>query len=397
MLKETSLSRPGSPARLLRPILWSVLLGALSAPWASASLWESSSWALTGDLAAELAYDSNIFGRADGDSDVSLTATPALHWKRKGSVTRLDIDLSADFRHFFEYDDQDAIDPSLRITYRYPETEETLTSHQIDFVAESRSSVNLNVGDRTSWETLRGVWFGTLRDTGKTQVLGRVGSEYVDYSDWGTKNLDFFAGLGLGWLRTELMQLYVNYDFEYEDVTSTRSGVLDSDRTSHGINFGVRGELSPKMEGSANFGVRNIRFSGGINRSGWDWFADADLTWRLHERQSFSITASRRNRFDPNGNPYNDTYFRLSMYQGITTSLSGNIGIGWSSFGYIDDEGNISEERRDDMFQVSASLNYRPSARFEADCRIEWYNKDSNSEIYTFNRTRLSLRASYHF
>lgn len=373
---------------------------AVAASSAFGALWESSTWAMTADVDAELGYDSNIFGRDGADGDAYIFATPTATFQRKASVTHLAIEASARARHFFDHTEQSSVDPRLEVAYRYPVADETLTAHVADLLIESRNTVNENVGARTTQTTVYARWSGTLRDTGKSQILGRLGVDYADYGDFNSDTINYVAGLGMGWLRTELMQLYINYDFSYSDVQSSNDFFLESDRIGHGLNFGVRGELSPKLSGSASLGVGQNTYSGGYSGSDWNWFADADLTWRVHQRQSFTLSANRRNRFDAAGNPYDNTFIDISMRQGVTNFVSARIFAGWSSFNYTGgaiDEVEEDDSRRDHRYQLGAGLDYTPSSRFSARARLDYYIRDSNNERYSFNRYRVSVGANYKF
>ncbi len=390
-------ARGGSIAagsRRSRPISLAAGLASLIAALpASAAIWESNDWALTGTLGAAIGYESNVFGIADAEGDTVFLGEPSLSFSRKGSATLLRFDVGLETRNYFDLSDENTVDPSFAIKFAYPQAEESLTSHEANVTWERRSYPDLSVGDRLRTTAFGADWFGVLRDTGKTQIVGNAGVATQDYSRFGSDTIGYTGGLGLAWSPRDLFQYSASYDFSLDEYSSRTSPTDDSKRTGHGANFAVRGEIMVNLVGSASVGVRNNKFTGAFASDGWDWFAAGDLSYTQTERRSFNLQASRTTSYDAIGQAYNNTNFTVSVRQNMAGGFSGRVSAGLGSYSYVEESAN----RGDDFVRFGAGLDYDLTGRFTAALNFEWYGKDSNVAFYDFNGYDIYARCSWRF
>ncbi|BET66665.1 hypothetical protein ASA1KI_15830 [Opitutales bacterium ASA1] len=360
---------------------------------ARASIWENHDWALIGDAEASVTYDSNIFAFDGGESDTIVGVTPALTLQRKGSATNLSLMADVNVRYFMDRSDQDSKDPSVLLSFGYPNTQEAMLRQSGRLGWNRINYPDYSIGDRVQRTEMHGNWQGVLRDNGKTRIIANLGGRDTDYTDLNSDVLDFNGGVGVAWSRHELLEYNLSLNYSHAEYSDVRGGIGDATRKGYGLNIGIRGEITPKITGDASIGVGENKYSGSLSGSDTNWSTRANITWSPSERRSLNLNANRGTYFDALGTAYNRTEADFTFRQGMAGGFSGSARLGFGEYDYSEAGGT----RKDTYVRVGAGLDYSLTGRFAAGLNFNWTDKGSDLARYEFAQHEIIARASYRF
>ena len=360
---------------------------------ASASLWESDDWALIGDLAGSVTYDSNVFGFRDGEGDTIFGVTPALTLQRKASASDIKIIAQATRRSFADLSDQNSTDPSILVNFQYPNTGEALVQHRARLGWSRQKDRDYSIGNRLERTELEGSWQGVLRDNGKTRIIANLGGRDTSYGDFRSDVASYDAGVGLAWARHELFEYTATLNYLRSEYSDFRGQAGDTTLNGYSLNIGARGEFTPKITGEASIGFGENKYSGGIGGSDMNWFTSANVAWQATERRQLSLDARRATYFDALDTAYNRLQAGLSFRQAMAGGFASVLRAGIGEYDYSDSGSN----RKDTFVRLGAGLEYSLTGRLAAGLDFNWTDKDSDREDFTFSQYEIIGRASWRF
>ncbi len=361
---------------------------------AHAALWESPNWALTSKVEASGGYDSNLYARASGDGSGFATLHPQLRFFRRSSLTRFEINADAHAVKFFEYENEDSIDPSISLLAVYPESEDTLSSQQLKLAYVQSSTANADVGRRLRQSEAELSWEGAVAATGKSAFEGRTRIRHMDYREEGYSTNELAAiGASYNFVAHERLNLGAGYDLELARSKPGSSASQETESTGHAFTLRGRGDFLPKVSGRFHVGVSTVNYSGGLDRSDSDLIAGAALVWAVHERLSLTSKINRGTYFSPSG--------EVIMRSTVGFVAEQDIAGGFSLLGEIEgsqaDYEHQSNSRRDNSVSLRGGVRYALTHRLAAGASCTWTTQDSDVSALNYDRTLVSGHLSCRF
>ncbi len=359
-----------------------------------AALWESPNWALTSQVDASGGYDSNLYARKGGDGSGFARLHPQLRFFRRSSLTRFEINAGAQAVKFFEYENEDSIDPSISLLTIYPDTEEALSNQEVEISYVQSSSANADVGRRLRQSDAGLSWDGRVAATGKSSLEARTRIRHTDYREDGF-NTNELAGAGASYnfVSHERLNFGVGYDLELARSRPDTSDSGETKSTGHAFTIRGRGDFLPKVSGRFHLGVSSVKYSGNMDISDSDLISGASLVWAVHERFSLTAKANRGTYFSPSG----EIIMRSTIGMLAEHEIIGGFSIQGEVEGSQADYEHQSNTRRDNSVFVRGGIKYALTDRFAAGASCTWTTQDSGISVFDYDRTLVSGHLSCRF
>jgi hypothetical protein len=369
--------------------------GMISAlPTSQAALWESPAWALTADASAGGGYDTNLYARQDGDGDSFVSFLPSLRLFRRSSLTKFEVVADVNAVKFFKYDDEDSVDPSIKLICIYPDSEETLSSQELRAGFVQTSYANSDVGRRVRQSDAELFWEGNVAATGKSSIQGRARLKHTDYHeiDYNT-NESFDVGATYNFVSNERLNLGLGYELGLSRSVPDTANSEKTNSVANEVTVRGRGEFLPKVSGRFHIGFASISYTGARESSDQDIVAGAVLDWKARERLEISSKLDRDTYFSPDGIVITRTSVALLAAQ----ELVGGFTVLGEVEGSQSDHERENLQRRDDQIHLKAGLKYAFNDRFSAMANCTWTTQESDLSLYNYDRALFSGLVSCRF
>jgi hypothetical protein len=359
--------------------LW---LGAGLTLQAAAALWVDPNWALIGDLRTMVAYDSNLTSRADGGDDYYGSLTPKLTLSRRGSSTRLDIDVAVERTWFRDFTEFNSTDPQANLVYEFPSAPGDEPTTHLDLHVGRDSSTNTDLGRRVRSDRARGQFDQRVWNTGRTALDLRLTGSATDFREDDLNTNEAFAiEARVGYAIAPQTRIGVGYGHEW-----TRSkgagGRGDTDGSEDRVIVRANGELMPKLRGSIETGVAFVDYEGVVNRDDTAWIAAVSLNWDASPTTVATIRASRYTDFSPEG----DTALRSELMMDLRHQGSGGL-ILRAGGGVRRLESTIgTTETQADAVILMVGIGYQLTERFSAELSDRWTQQWADRETFDYDR-----------
>lgn len=358
------------------------------------ALWESPAWALTSQVEAGGGYDSNLYARAGGDGSGFAKLHPQLRFFRRSSLTRFEINADVRAVTFFDYENEDSVDPSVSLLSIYPDTEDTLSTQHLQASYAQSSSANADVGRRLRQSDAEISWEGNVAATGKSVFEGRTRVRHTDYRE-DNYNTNEQAGIGgsYNFVPHERLHLGLGYDLALARSKPDTAAALETKSTGHSFTFRGRGDFLPKISGRFHLGISTVKYSGSLDRSDSDLIAGASLVWEAHERLSLTTKVNRGTYFSPSGEIIMRTTVGVLAEQVITGGFSLLAEVEGSQADYE----HQTSLRRDNTANLRGGVQYALTDRFSGGASCTWTTQDSDLSTFNYDRTLVSGHLSVRF
>ncbi|MBN1404846.1 MAG: outer membrane beta-barrel protein [Opitutales bacterium] len=345
--------------------------------------------------------ESNVLLReSNEDSDLSFDYTPGLELNiGKSGVTDLNGVVSYRY-HIIEFSDNHSLDS------RNDDFKTNLVYSNANFVAKGHLSyvelqTNQDVAELTSGGLL-------------TIEPGRVSRSIINASAYGEMSISpkTKIGTGISYVRQNYIEslgyndvakmvvpvdLYLAVSPKTDFIVGASYGSLmlgdsnSSDANDFNLNVGVRGELMPKLHGSARVGWmsrdgRSIEDQDGIS-------FDADLKYDLTPLSTLTLRGMRD--------------LSASSTSSQTTTRTGIIGYAdfrlasvfqaGGNLGYIKTEYEDASGRDDDYMMAGAYVGYIPNEYVNVKLSYSYKDNDSNYNSVDYNNNVLEVVASFRY
>ncbi len=371
---------------------WRVGLGVLLlaigvSPSGRAAIIDIPGWGTNLLTRAEVGYDSRPYMRAGSDGAGFIGGEAALRFSRLHSLSQFEIEARLHGTAFLSGDEDDSLDPSAVLTYRYPYGDTEFSKQWFRAAASVRTEANADVGMRLRRSRYEAEWEGLLVSTGKLTLYGRAAANQVEYeTDVFNKNRLLRAGLTAAFVSNDRLQLGAGYD-----LSEMRSARLQphciTTRVSNGLTVRGRGHFMPKLSGSFFVGVDYADYGGCVVRTDWDPVAGGSLTWTASERRRFDLSIDRRTYFSPSGDAVEHSRINLDFTQVIAGGFRGRVGMGYARASFRE----MTEFRRDEAITANLGLDYNLTGRLNAS--LDFTYSDQTSDNNTFDYDRLLVLA----
>lgn len=345
-------------------------------------------------------WDSNIFTRAGGDSDLVISGGAGLEYARRAGLIGVNASLGWDFGNFATYASENFLNPSASLEFTKG-TGRTTGSLQLHSTRSSRADPV--EGDRTdSWNyganlNLR---YPVIE---RYSFAGSFGWDRVDYQDDGAlfSDLDtytFGADLFYSWRSDR--DLLAGYRYRTSDAS------FQSTSYDHSLYAGVSGRIVSKLSGSARIGwtTRTVEYPAGIPEDGNDGiYASLSATWPATQKASFTLSLGQDFSTTSSNYQTRATTADLTGQFSHTVKFSTNasLGVGYTEFisgfapgGAGPTQGFNGLDREDYYFSAGCGASYTFNSHFTLSASYSYYRNWSSLAAYAFDRHSIGLTLS---
>ena len=339
-----------------------------------------------------VSYDSNILGRLDNESDTLLTFSPSLEYRREGGRGTMVFNLGGRFVHYLDNNDRNHEDYNIGGVITVPVSADSPFSGSANASFAKATRVEETVGSLVKSDSLRiggntaYAFSERLSGTGSISWGATKNEGFGDY-----ENLNLSAGLSFQEFLFRRLPLSVSYGYTKSESTNDAGSTLALDTTSHSLNLGTSGQLTPKVSGSVSFGMRSTDDNGSgfasQNSNDTGFVASTSLNWTADELTSVGLSLSQSLGVAADNQSIDTTRIGLSWNRRLSEQLSANAGVSQSW-------NNYRATNRDDKYLgLSAGLTYQIRRNWSAG--LSYTYSDNNSNIRTSDFQRHVLSASF--
>ena len=394
-------------------------LGAVLEPLTPPAGLTEGAWEVHPSAGFTESYDDNIFfrpGTASGGERVgSWISTPGAGLKLSAAPSfrhRLDLSYdAADRLYSRDPDVNNAFIQSAGLRYWYQSAAGLVARLRDDYLNTVDPASSELTARRRRWINVAGADLG-WRPEGR-RLTASVGAQQTRHKYVvGEPDLaalldryDQLFGARVGWRLQPKTTLYAQYHRQLIHFTDSPSPSRDS--KGHLVDFGVEGELTPRVSGHAQVGVAERRYDAapgpGLDADTRNLTASVDLAWRPRETSEAELLLSRsleESAFDIN-QVYIASAAELRLVHRfpwrLTARLDGRVERGtYPTTTLIAGRELV---RRDDDYRAGADLEYPVGGRFTAAAGYHYRARFSKglSDQFGFRDqiTSLSLTASF--
>jgi Putative beta-barrel porin 2 len=386
-----------SPADTLLPWTFCAVCLLTMTCIARASLWESSNWTLLGDLNGSVGYDSNLTLSRDGPGDSFVLVTPDLTFSRQNSSTDFHVDGSATYTNFINNRQPDQTDLSFAAVYAYPKADNVIPVYRVDTSWIKSSDPYSYLGRRVKSEQLSVGAEGYLPLTGKLGIRGTADFNSTDLDDVSVNNSDRAAAFaGIAYQRDPQTEISLNLGAALGDSTPNSPQNVNSDIHSRElyITAKIRGEITPKITGSAYAGYGTVNYTGGYTNRESLPVTGADLTWAIDPLRSLTLSAFSGATYAPDGSIADTIRAKLTFGYEIVDQWQYSLYGGRNHSVYSREV----RQRTDESWEIGMGFAYQPSRRFQLSLSVDHTDQDSDTDLTAqFKHDVVSLSCLYRF
>ncbi|MEZ5276458.1 MAG: outer membrane beta-barrel protein [Opitutaceae bacterium] len=381
-----------SVRRLLLPVL--LLLGLVRSGYGFVEIYQG---ALTLDLEGRIIYDSNLGGNATTVSDTLFSLRPTLRYQRDVGRSNTSAWFGLNFSRYQDYTVADFNDFDLGFSIDAPTAQGSNLTGKLDFryyqdtgsntsllryVQTQRFNFNLNasylIGARTSLRFGAGYRVERPEDVLNDPPVNYSQSTYYDVT------------LGIGYQWRSIYTLFLDYRRSWNKSEDDNGINTGRDYASNAVFVGLSRPLGGKVDGSFSIGYQTSQDRRNTDLATDRFLVSANVNWAPREKTTLGLRIGRDLNISGYNTGYYDTNVAVTVRQdlGQRWALNGRLGYSWYDY---------ESDRSDDVLNFRAGLAYSYNSRLTGGIDYDYQDSNSNRELGTYTRNRVTLRVSYEF
>lgn len=190
--------------------------------------------------------------------------------------------------------------------------------------------------------------------------------------------------------------LSFNLDVRYRKTEVTEVSETSNDSEDIALIGGATGQLLPTVVGQAEVGIQQRSFDAPELDDEIRPYLFLSATWEINSLTNFTLAG---------GYDYSTTVSNLSqdsftlsgtLNHNFTNQLSGNVGVGFEDSTFENTIPGV-EERKDTEWSLFGGVNYRLTDWGSVSLQLDYGDRDSNEDFYTYKVFTATLSASATF
>jgi hypothetical protein len=293
-------------------------------------------------------------------------------------------------------DERDHEDYNIGGLVTLPVSPDSPLSGSLNASFSRATNVDETVGDLVTAESLRlgasGAYAFSERLSG-TGAASWNSTKNENFSDYETHNLSL--GVMFQEFLFRRLPLSVSYGYTASESTNDTGLQPSLDTSSHSLNFGTSGQITPKVNGTVSVGVHSTDDSGTnfttprSNDTGA--LVSTSLTWTASELSTVSLSLSKSLGVSADNQSIDSTRAGLSLNRRLSEQMSANAGV---SHSWNDYRGT---NRDDKIVSLNTGLTYQIRRNWSAGASYTYTNNNSSIRSSDFQRHVLSANVSAQF
>lgn len=350
--------------------------------------WNDSREQIFVNLSANSSWESNIFGSAGGDGDITTGLSAGVDYQRKAGLIGVNASMSLASVQFAKYSSENYLNPNLTVELN-KDSGRTTGALSLSGVRESRADPAANVRTE-AWNYSSGLnlKYPVIE---RYSIAGSVGYNLRDFDDnaFLVDLSSYNASVDLFYVYTSERDLVGGYRIRQSESSSGLSFI------DHAFNVGITGKIFPKISGNVRAGyqfrdtVNALIGSGQQDHSSWTMSASA--TWTFSQR--ISVTSQLSKDFSVTSTDVSVDVFSasLSTQFAINSKMSIFGSVDFTSSDYL---GQLGSDRHDTMMGFSGGIGRTIGTRIKANVSYSYSQTWSTVELSDFERQSVSLNLS---
>lgn len=338
------------------------------------------------------AYDTNIFANSSEVADFTGSFNPGLSYLRDVGSIKSSVKAGVKAFTFADADGQDSIDPYLDGTFTLDRADKGMASLSLGYARTTEANDLLLT--RVESDEYRGSGRMNYFYSEKTGVRVNANYRLSQFNSPGYNDVSSYGlGGGMVYRYSPKLTASATYDFSPEKATNRVGPVSNPSSQNHRFQFGLEGELAPKLSGSTSVGYAYRAFDNGGSDD--TMLLGVDLDWNPVQKSTFSLSAS--NNFDTTAGAESARVFdvTLSFRQALTDELSAGASLGYENSRIEQKPGPFS--RSDEAYNFGLSLAYGINEHWSAGTSLTHRVSQSNLALADYHRTILSFTLDLSF
>jgi hypothetical protein len=333
---------------------------------------------------ASLAYDSNVFARADGGGDYIFNAAVGVELKRRAGIISVNARALFDYQRFAEFADQNAWNPTFYVELNKT-TGRTTGALTINAFRSSRADSAVNVRTQ-SWNFPIGLnlKYPVNDNIYFTSTTGYLKRSYSDSAAGLLAYTDYSESIDLFYVFTSKTDLLAGYRIR---VGTTDRGTT----TDHNVTVGATNGLLPKVNGTVRLGYQ-WRTVDSTAETYNQITAAVSLTWNATRKLNVTGTVARDFTTTAVGGNVDTFSALLRGNYTFTRRYSVDAGLGYGRNRFLGDAA-----RTDQFFTWDVGGRVHWNEHFDLSATYTYLNNWSNTSLSDFERTGYSLNLSTRF
>jgi len=343
-----------------------------------------------------VSYDSNILGRLDNESDTLLTFSPKFEYRREGGRGTISVSVGGRMVRYMNADERNHEDYNLGGLVTLPVSPDSPLSGSLNASFSRATNVDETVGDLVTVKSLRlgasGAYAFSERLSG-TGGVSWTSTKNENFSD--NESLNLSLGIALQEFLFRRLPLSISYGYSASE-SKNDTGLLPTlDTTSHSLNVGTNGQISPKVSGSVSVGVRSTDDSGtnfsSPRSNDTGGVASTSLSWAASELTTVTFSLSKSLGVSADNQSIDSTRAGLSVSRRLSEQLSANAGVShsWNDYRGVN--------RDDKLAGLNAGLTYQIRRNWSAGASYTYTDNNSSIRSSDFQRHVLSASVTARF
>jgi len=337
---------------------------------------------------ASITSDSNIGYASENElDDLIVEIRPGFELLAGNPQTGADFLLTASYgiRKYMDFDEYDSELPAIVAegNFQSAKSETAVYASYIESQGENRRINNPGVVLETA--VARVGLNSEISPTEKSSIAAGVSYSDTNRDSNGADYSDFSVPVNYYYLATEKLDAGFGYRYRNSSVDTSSIG----DRTSHFLNVGLRGELSPKMVADVKVGFQTTDIDGGDSVDGLA--LDGKLTFMANEKSSMDLMVSKDLAVGFGGEVIDNFVTAVSGNYKFTEAFTGSAMLSFGSDSFE------SSDREDDytVFQIGAS--YTPVYYMSIEAAYMMLDNDSNTGSLDFSKNTMKLMVNVRY
>lgn len=336
---------------------------------------------------ASVTADSNVaYSNTNELDDVVFDIRPGFELVAGSPETGASFALSAAYglRRYMDFDEFDTELPSIvgEATFKSAKSTTTASASYIETQAENRRGLRGVVLK----SAITDLGFLTEYDaSAKTSLVGGVSFRDTNREEFGSDYTDFSVPVNVYYAATE--KLDVGLGYRYRD--SSVDGSVFGDRSSHFVNLGLRGELTPKLVADLKVGFQTTDVDRADSVDGLA--LDAKLTYSASIKSTFDIVLSKDLLVGFGGEVIDNLSVGLVGNYRFSEAFSAN------AMAVVGTDSYESVTRDDDYRIVQVGVMYSPVYFMSVEAAYMWMDNDSNLAGLDFTKDTLMMSVNLRY
>lgn len=333
---------------------------------------------------ASLAYDSNVFARADGEGDYMFNAAVGVELKRRAGIISVNARAMFDYQRFTEFSDQNSWNPTFHLELNKT-TGRTTGALTINAFRSSRADSAVNLRTQ-SWNFPIGLnlKYPVNDKIYLTSTTGYLKRSYSDSAAGLLTYTDYTQAIDLFYVFTSKTDLLAGYRIR---VGTTERGTT----TDHNVTVGATNGLLPKVNGTVRLGYQ-WRTIDSTAESYNQITAAVSLTWNATRKLNVTGTVARDFTTTAVGGNVDTFSALLRGNYTFTRRYSVDAGLGYGRNHFLG-----GTPRTDQFFTWDVGGRIHWNEHFDLSASYTYLNNWSDTSLSNFERTGYSVNFQTRF